>query len=312
MSTLMFPWCKRTLLALLLVGLAGGRARADKVVWRLATSAPDSTAWSRELRAFARDVENVTDGQLAIKWYFGGIAGDEAEAMARVGKAQLDGFAAGTWCSRVVPSMKVFAIPGVVQDRDEAVYIAQRMMPVYVAEAQRSGFMLLSMSGLGPEVVFSRAPVTTMEELRKTRLFVWDLDLVNAAAMRALGLAVETLPLDQATRAYDQHQVDGFAVVPQGALAFQWSTQARYMTDLRLGYLEGCLLVANRAWDRLAHAQRQGVLAAAAKGGMRLEDIGRATDNQLMNGLFARQGMKVSAPSQALRLQYFEAGAGGA
>jgi TRAP-type C4-dicarboxylate transport system substrate-binding protein len=95
--------------------------------------------------------------------------------------------------------------------------------------------------------------------------------------------------------------------VPQGALAFQWSTQARYMTDLRLGYLQGCLLVANRAWDRLAHAQRQGVLAAAAKGGMRLEELGRETDQQLMNGLFARQGMKVSAPSQALRLQYFEA-----
>ena len=49
-------------------------AHADRTVLRLATAAPDATSWAKELRAFSRDVESSTDGQVAIKWYMGGMA----------------------------------------------------------------------------------------------------------------------------------------------------------------------------------------------------------------------------------------------
>src|SRR5205085_6254673 len=89
---------KRAAMVCVLLGAAAmpSTGRADKMVWRMATAAPDSTNWARELRAFARDVEAGTEGQVAIKWYFGGIAGDEGEVMQRIGKAQLDGMAAAT------------------------------------------------------------------------------------------------------------------------------------------------------------------------------------------------------------------------
>jgi TRAP-type C4-dicarboxylate transport system substrate-binding protein len=288
------------------VSLAGS-ARADRVVWRIATSAPDATGWARELRAFARDVENGTDGAVAIKWYFGGIAGDEQEAMGRIAKAQLDGIAAGILCARVAPSMRVFAVPGVIQGRDEADYVAQKMAPKYAAEAQSAGYAVLFTSGLGAATVFSRSPVTTMAELRATRLWHWNLDDVGAAALRAMGLPIWAAPLDEASRAFDDHKIDGFISVPSGALAFQWSTQARFITDLRVGYREGCFLVTNRVWDRLTHGQREAVMAAAAKCSHRFDDLGREQDQQLMGGLFARQGLHVSTPSPSLRAQYFEA-----
>ena len=44
---------------------------------------------------------------------------------------------------------------------------------------------------------------------------------------------------------------DGFVGVPSAALAFQWWTVARYITDLRTSFLTGCVLVANRAFDRV-------------------------------------------------------------
>jgi TRAP-type C4-dicarboxylate transport system substrate-binding protein len=95
--------------------------------------------------------------------------------------------------------------------------------------------------------------------------------------------------------------------VPSAALAFQWSTQAKYIVDLRIGYLEGCLLVANRTWDRLTHGQREIITGAAVKTARRFDDLGREQDRQLLGGLFEKQGLKILSPSPAVRAQYFEA-----
>jgi TRAP-type transport system periplasmic protein len=297
----------RRALVLGLLVAAATPARADRVVWRLATSAPDSTSWAKEMRAFARDVEASTDGQVAIKWYMGGVAGDEKEAMERIGRAQLDGMASGITCAQVAPSMRALNLPGIIQGRDEANYVSQKLQPQFAAEAQQNGFALLFTAGLGPTLVFSRAPVRTMNELRTTKLWRWDLDEWGVVASRAMGMPVYPGSLEDAARLYDEGKTDGFTTMPSAALAFQWSTQARYITPLPVGYVQGCLLLANRAWDRLSQRQRDAVTSAGAKCAHRFEEIGRDQDAQLMGGLFERQGMKVVPLSPALRAQYFDA-----
>jgi TRAP-type C4-dicarboxylate transport system substrate-binding protein len=122
-----------------------------------------------------------------------------------------------------------------------------------------------------------------------------------------MGMPVEAGPLDQAGRLYDDGKIDGFTTIPSAALAFQWSTQAKYITPLPVGYVQGCLLVANRAWDPLTQPERQAVMAAGAKCAHRFEEVGRDQDAQLLGGLFARQGLQTVALSPALRAQYFEA-----
>jgi TRAP-type C4-dicarboxylate transport system substrate-binding protein len=300
---------QRVALAAAFVALlsSAGPAAADRVVWRLATSAPDQTSWAKELRAFARDVESSTDGQLAIKWYFGGMAGDEREAMERVAKAQLDGLASGIICGTVAPSMKALNVPGVVQGRDEANYVSQKMQPLYASEAQKAGFTLLFTAGLGPTMVFSRKPVRTIQELRSTKLWRWNLDEWGVLATSEMGMPVAAVSLDDGTRMYEDGQIDGFATMPAAALAFQWSTMARYITPLPIGYVQGCMLVANRAWDRLNQRQRDAVMSAGAKCAHRFEEVGREQDQQLLGGLFERQGLKTVPVSPSLRAQFFEA-----
>jgi TRAP-type C4-dicarboxylate transport system substrate-binding protein len=299
---------KRSLAVAVACALAAAApARADRTVWRLATAAPDSTSWAKELRAFARDVEASTDGQVAIKWYMGGVAGDEREAMARIGKAQLDGLASGILCAEVAPSMRALNVPGLIQGRDEANYVSQKLQSQFAAEAQRNGFALLFTAGLGPTIVFSRTPVRTMAELLTTRLWRWDLDQWGVMATREMGMPATAASLEEAGPLYDDKRIDGFVTMPSAALAFQWSTQAKYITPLPLGYVQGCMLLANRAWDRLSERQRAAVMAAAGKCAHRFEEVGRAQDAQLLGGLFERQGLKTVAPSAALRAQYFEA-----
>src|SRR5450432_3776007 len=98
-------------------------ARADTIVLKLASAVPEGTAWAREGLAFARDVEAATGGHVHVKWYLGGMAGDELEVEARIKRGQLDGVGSGgALCPRLAASLGVMRLPGLFQSRDEVRY----------------------------------------------------------------------------------------------------------------------------------------------------------------------------------------------
>jgi TRAP-type C4-dicarboxylate transport system substrate-binding protein len=282
-------------------------ARAQQVL-RLATVAPDGTGWARELKAFAREVEAGSRGQLKLKWYFGAIAGNEREAGERIARGQLDGTGSGgMFCIQVMPSMRVTRIQGVFQSREEAGYALGRLHQMLADEARAAGFTLLGSSGLGPDVVFTKTPVKSLADLKKLRLWRWDLDEVGILMSREIGLEVVPAPVEAAARLLDDGKVDGFLGIPTAALAFQWYTRAHHALDLRMGYLQGCVLVANRAFDRLSVEHQQVLRAAAAKLSVRFDEVGRRADEDLLGGVFAGSGVTVTQPDAAVRAQFFAA-----
>src|SRR5260370_23443785 len=112
------------------IATAGVARATEQIVLRIATVAPDGTAWARELRAFSREAEEQPHGRLKVKWYFGAIAGDEVTVSQRIHNGQLDGAASGGMlCTRQAPAMRILRIPGLVQDRHQANYVLGRLRP---------------------------------------------------------------------------------------------------------------------------------------------------------------------------------------
>ncbi len=289
--------------ALLLLGLSAAAGADQPVILRIATPAPDGTAWARELKAFARDISAQTNGALQVKWYLGGIAGDEVQVMERIRRDQLDGVGSGGMlCDRLSPLMRAMHV--LTQTREQAFYAMNRLTPAISEEFKKNGFMYLGGAGLGPDVLFTREPVRSVAELRAKRLWVWDLDEVIALQLPAVGMRAVPLPVNEAARAYDNAKVDGFVAVPVAALAFQWSAQARYVTDLRLGFLSGCILVSSKAFDTIPIDSREPFKAAAAKLQARMQDLGRQQDDALLNGLFAHQGLHPVPVTARFRSEY--------
>ncbi|HXU71535.1 MAG TPA: TRAP transporter substrate-binding protein DctP [Polyangia bacterium] len=297
----------RPLLAFTLVVATLGTARADPVVLRMATVAPDGTAWARELRAGAREVEDRTNGRLRIKWYFGAIGGDELTVQRRIRQGQLDGTASGGMlCTRAAPALRILRIPGIVQDRHQAAYVLSHLRPIADDEFRKSGLVNLGYSMLGASVLFTREPIRTFEDLKRARLWRWDLDDVAIELLRGAGLNIVALPLEAAGTAFDKQEIDGFSALPAAALAFQWSAQARYFTELPMDYLVGCMVVATRAFDELPNEDRQVLQTATAKMMLRAQDLDERMSEALFGSLFEKQGMHRVAPSKLLWAQFFE------
>lgn len=295
-------------LAIVALLLSATVASAEEQTLRIGTIVPEGTGWARGLRAMASEVDAATRGTVKMKFYMGGIAGDEMEMLERVRRGQLDGILSGSVaCETSAPSLRVVRIPGVFQSWAETSYVLGRLRPLFEDEAKRNGFKYLGEAIVGPSILFTRTPVHNLAELKRQRLWIWDVDRMLGAFLPEMGLPVAPAPIRDALRAYEDGRVDGFVSPAVVALAFQWSTAARYFTDLRLGFVVGCLVIANRAYDALPLPAQQELRVASARAKARFEDIGRTQEDQLLHGLFERQGLQAIHADEGTRVSFFEA-----
>jgi TRAP-type transport system periplasmic protein len=295
--------------ALLIVAFGQADAGGPKHKLRISTAAPDGTSWAKTFNAFAHDVEKSSGGDVEVKIYFGSIAGDEEEVYKLLQAGKLDGvISGGPLCRRVIPSMRAFEVVGLFQTQDEATHVVTELRPTLDREAHDAGYVMLGAGSIGPHIIFSTEPITTMTELRKTRLWQWDLNegfIKNAAELK---LSIVPRPLTSARKTFDDKQIDGFITTPVTALAFQWYVGTKYITDLRTGYAMGCFLMRESALDALSPEHQAIVRKAGMKVGMKIEAETRRMDQKLLgDGVYTRLGLKVMPVSEKFRAQFFEA-----
>jgi TRAP-type C4-dicarboxylate transport system substrate-binding protein len=276
-----------------LIALLSAAAHA-KETFRVAIAPPDGTSYARELRGWAHELEQTTHDSLAVRFYMGGIAGDEVEVGRRMLRGQVDATAsAGMLCQAVMPSFRVLRMLGLFADRAEVDYAIGRLSPRLAEEAAKAGYVYLGAASMGRTVVFSKLPVATFDDLERVRLWRWNLDDVVLKMGKHMGLRQVPTPLDEATRAFDQNIVDGYWSVPVAALAFGFHAHARYVLDMSVDYLAGCMLVSERSFNKLSIDNQQAMRAASAKLAARIGSVGWKEDDALLGGVFAKHGMVV-------------------
>lgn len=286
----------------------GASAQEAKHKLRIATAAPDGTSWAHSLHTFARTVTEGTNGSVDVKFYFGGLAGDEQQVHDLMDAGKLDGIVSGgPTCSDVIPSMRVFGIVGLFQSQDEATYILGQLRPTFEKEAHDARYLLLTTGSIGPVIVFSREPITTMAELQKTRLWSWDLNKVFLKEAEQLNLSVDKTSLEAARKEFDAKKIDGYLTTPVAALAFQWYVGTKYITDLPTGYLMGCLLIREAAIDQLTPDELAVVRKAGTKLGVKTDTDNRLQDEKLLGSVYPSRGLKLVTVTDKFRADFFDA-----
>jgi TRAP-type C4-dicarboxylate transport system substrate-binding protein len=295
----------RFLLGLLL--LTATPAHADPVVLRMATQAPSGTAWAREINQFSQKITSDSGGRVLFKWYWGGITGDELAVLDRIRRGQLDGEGGSMFCEKLAPSMRVTRILGLYVNRDESHFVLNRLRPQLEQEFHRSGFELIGLANLGSVYAMSRRPIQSFADLKRDKYWVWNLDELVADSLHEMGIHTMRTPPGDARRAYEDGALDGFLSSPVGALAFQWSSVARYYLNLPIGMLPGCVVVAQRALDPLPRELQELIRREGVRLQLNLEKQTAMDDDNLLGVLFEKQGMKRLEPDARFRAEFFEA-----
>ncbi len=276
------------LFALVLLALPA-RAHADLIV-KLATLAPEGSAWMRLFREWQKAVETRTAGRVKFKFYAGGVQGDERDVLRKVRLGQLSGGAVtGIGLQSINPDVRALEV---ARDYGELDYLRAALGAELKQKFTDRGYVLLGWGDVGPVQIFSNRPLKSLDDLRATKLWQWSDDPVSAKLFAALNIRGVPLGVPDVLPALSTGAIDAFFGSPLSTLALQWSTHAKYVSSMIFGQATGASIVAQKVWDQIAPADQAIILEEAAKLQTQLVVEVRRANAQALEGM-VKQGLTV-------------------
>jgi len=264
---------------------------------KIATIAPDGTRWMQEMRDGAEAVAERTAGRVKVKFYPGGVMGNDATVMRKIRAGQLHGGAfTGGSLVEVYPDMAVYSLPFLFRDYAEVDAVRERIDPLLAAGLEANGMTALGISEGGFAYLFSDTAVLGVADLKSKKAWIPEGDEVGAAAMRAAGVTPVRLPMADVYTGLQTGLLDTVASTPAAVIAFQWHTRMKSATDLPLSYLIGVLAVDRDALAALAPADQAVVREVMGAVFQRLGQANREDNNAAREVLEAR-GVAFEAPT---------------
>jgi TRAP-type C4-dicarboxylate transport system substrate-binding protein len=280
-------------LALLLIFFSAG---ADANRLKIATLAPAGTTWMKEMKTGASLIAERTGGRVKLKFYPGGVMGNDQSVHRKIKIGQLHGgaFTSGG-LAQVESSIQSLGLPMMFKSFDEVDYVRAKMDPVIKQQMEAKGFVLLGISEGGFVRILSKKPMQDLESIRNSKVWVPAGDRIGQIAMSALGITPISLPISDVFTGLQTGLIDTVTVNPTAAIAFQWHTSTSFMTEVPISYLIGVMAIQKKAFDKLSPDDQQIVREEIGKVFKRLDTINRS-DNQAAKAALQNQGITFVTP----------------
>lgn len=237
---------------------------------KIATVTPEGSQWMKDMRASAKEIKERTDGRVQIKYYGGGVMGNDQKVLSRIRIGSLQGGAfTPTALAGQYASLNLYGLPMVFDSEEEAAFVREQMDATLSKGLEEAGFVNFGFAAGGFAVLMSNTPIDSLDDLRGKKVWIPEGDDISRRAMEALSLSPVTLPLTDVLTGLQTGLIDIVAMSPIGALVLQWHTKVKYITELPLVYTLGFMAVDKRAFTKLS-ADDQAIVR---------EVMGRTYDN---------------------------------
>jgi TRAP-type C4-dicarboxylate transport system substrate-binding protein len=283
--------------------LAAASVAQAQTQWQLATGYRAESFHTRNLSAFAVDVEKVTQGALQIQVR----PNNELVKLAEIRQSVQDGrVQAGevimTGLVGEVPIAGADTIPFVVHSYDDARRLWGLQRPLIEKHMAARGLKVLYAVPWPPQGLFTGSPVRSMTDLKGTRMRTYNLSTQRIAQM--LGASPVDVPMVEVNQALSEGRVDNMITsAVTGVENKVWSRIVHYY-PINAWFPKNLVFVNLKAFDALPLPVRELVMQAAERAEARGWAMSEATASESTREL-AAQGMKVEriAPSVEAELK---------
>ena len=276
-------------------------AKRPKYLFKMASLAPAGSIWAQRFDQFAQEVKEKSGGEVGFKVYAGGVMGDD-RAMFRkmkIGQLQGAGFTM-TGIGEIVPDFRVMGIPYLFHSYDEVDEVWDKLMPLQVEAFAEKDMVLMAMSEVGFIYTMSTNPISTLEDLRKSKSWAPEGDPLSLAFIEVVGITPIPLSLPDVLVSLQTGMVDTVFNGYYGSIVLQWFTKIKYITDFPFGYAYGGLVFDKKALDRLPESHLAIIQTAAGKYfAGKLKDDTRRTNVEALETLKANGIIVVPADPTA-------------
>lgn len=286
----------RNLVMLLLLSVCGVSTAAD-VTLKIASLAPDGSLWMKEMRAAGEAVARDSQGRVALKFYPGGVMGNDATVLRKIRLGQLQGGAfTGSELSLVYRNAPLYSLPFLFSGYEQVDAARAKVDPMLVEGFREGGFEVVAISGVGFAYLMGAQPLRNRKDLEQAKIWVPQNDRIAELTFRAGGVQPIPLPLGDVFTALQTGLVDTVGNTAAGAIALQWHTKVRHLFDLPVSYVVGYVAIDNKAYARLDPADQALLRKVFAQAAANIDAGNRRSDADA-RAVLQRQGVAFVAPS---------------
>ncbi len=279
-------------MAAAVAGALGSASTAHAEEWRVATLAPEGSTWMKILGRGAEEVSKATGGRVSIKYYAGGVQGDEKDVVAKMQLGQLDGGAmTSIGLSMIDESVRVIELPMLFKSVEELDYVRKKMWPVFQARFLKKGYYLSEPGDVGFLYFYSAEPVKSIADLGKAKVWLWGEDKLVKAMFKRMSVNGVPMGVPDVLPALNTGRINATYASPLAAVALQWYTKAKYATSLPMAYGIAGTLLRKASWDKLSAEDQKATEKTFRIQAQKLKKAVRS-DNERAAKAISRAGVK--------------------
>ena len=237
---------------ILIILIASTFLHARKIVIKVATLAPEGTAWHDILIDLSQKWKKASNGEVQLRIYPGGILGDERDMVRKMRIGQIQAAALSTeGLSELAPEFSAFFLPLAYQNFEDVNNVLIEFLPSVSKSMEDQGIKLLYVSDLSWAYWFSTVPVKVPADLVDKKIFTWAGNYEYEKVYRQAGYTVVPLPGTELLSGLQTGLINTFSTVPLYALARQTFGIANHMLDMKWGVLLAGVVIDKKTWDRI-------------------------------------------------------------
>lgn len=271
---------------------------------KIATVAPEGSAWTRIFNKMKAAIDQKTGGAVKIRLYPGQVQGDERDVVRKISTGQLQGGSfTAVGLSMVNPKVLVLQMPLIFQTYAQLDKVRKALKEELEQSFREKGYELLGWGDVGWVYIFSKNPVANKEDLKKHKVWTWGDDPITKAMMRESGVSPRLLGLPQVYPALNTGMVDAVYNAPLACLTLQWHTKVKHYSDFPLAIAIGATVVSKKAFDAISPEHQKVVKEIAEKYHDALNKRVRQDNDKALVSL-RDGGLKPVAVTEASKAQF--------
>ncbi len=280
----------------LIAAATAGVAAADGEV-RMATLAPDGSSWMKILGKGAAEIDAKTEQRVRIKYYAGGVQGDERDVVRKINLGQLDGAAlTSVGLSMIDESIRVLELPRMFATVEEIDYVADKMWPYFQKKFEAKGFRLEDRGEVGWVYFLSKDEIKSLDTLKSLKVWLWGDDSMVRAMYKQLGVSGVPLGVPEVEPALTTNRINACYGSPLAAVALQWNLKVKYMTAMPMSFAIGATVTKLDTVKKWSAAD-QALVTKISRGQAKALRKQIRKDNESARKQMERKGVKITDAS---------------
>jgi TRAP-type C4-dicarboxylate transport system substrate-binding protein len=269
--------------ALAAVTFASTPAEAQTVL-KIGTLAPGDSAWGKEFKHWAKDVNDDTQGALQLDFQWNGQAGDEVLMVQKMRSGQLDAAAvtAVGLAQTGVTDVLLFQLPGLFANWGKLDQARNAMKAEFDADFQAKGFTILGWGDVGAAKVMSVGfEVHHPSDLQGKGCYFLSGDPIGPKLFAAIGgINAKEVSVPEILPGLTNGTINVLVAPPLAAEQLQWSSRVTHIGTLTTAFGIGAIIISTPKYQALPDNLRDVLTKRGAESAERLTKTIRNLDAQ--------------------------------